>query len=115
MRPDIHGLRLRMTAEIQGDPLRVGLTAKQKRDRGGSGCIARQSFDDGAAQSRGAILVQQFHELKGLTTGRLALRERQVYQRFAFWRRLLQPAAGCSVECFAFYLQYRLLMNWIQY
>jgi hypothetical protein len=60
MRPNVDRLRLRIVAEIQGHPSRTWLASKQERDRASAGRVALQSFDNGAAQSRGTILVQQF-------------------------------------------------------
>jgi hypothetical protein len=46
-----------------------------------------QRFDNGAAQSRGAIFVQQFEQLSRLAAGRLALGEGQVQKRFTLRSR----------------------------
>jgi hypothetical protein len=60
MWPNIDRLGLRIVAQIQGHPSRTRLASKQERDRASAGRIVLQRFDNGAAQSRGAIFVQQF-------------------------------------------------------
>ena len=72
-----------MAAEIDGQRRRTRLTAEQKCDRSGTRRVALESFHDGAAQSRGAILLQQLQQMRGLIAGRFALSEGEIEERFA--------------------------------
>lgn len=115
MRADIERLRLRMVAEVEREWCRAGLTAKQEGDRGAARRVAFERFDDGAPQSGGTMLLEQFQQLSGLTAGRFALREGEVKQRFAFWYGLFQPAARRGVEGLALDLENRLLMRGMEH
>src|ERR1700722_9733542 len=68
MRTDVNGLGLRMATEIEGQRVRARLTAEQESDGRGARCMALQCFHDGAAQGCGSVLLQQLHQLCGLST-----------------------------------------------
>ena len=72
--------------------------------------MALQRFDDGAAQSRRTILIQQLEKLRRLSAGGLALRECQVQKHFALRDGLLQAARGRGREWLALYLEHRFPM-----
>ena len=91
------------------------MLAQQESDRRGTRRIAFQRFADGSAQCGGAILIQQFEQLRGLAAGRFSLREGQIQKCFTLRHGLLQSASGCGVECFALDLEHRLLMRGIQH
>lgn len=64
-----------------------------------------RSFQDGVAQRRGAVLVQQFEQLRRLAAGGLALGEGPIEQRLAFRHSLFQPAGGRGMKGSALLLQ----------
>src|SRR5690348_4764255 len=104
-----------MMAEIDGQARSTRLAPKQECDRGSARRVARQGFHNGAAQSRGTILIEQLQQLRCLSAGRLALRERQVQERFALWDRLLQQTCGSGIESLALKFEQRLLVYRIEH
>src|SRR5690242_13221537 len=115
MRSNIHGLRLRMVAEIDRHPSWPILAAKQESDRRGTRRAVRQGFYDGASYRRGSKLIQQVEKLGGLSAGRLALSKGQIEQHLALRYHLLQTATRRRVKGSAFGFQHGVPMVGIEH
>jgi hypothetical protein len=69
VRADVNALCFGVTAEIDRHTPAPRLTPKQPGNRAGAGCVTLECFDDGAAQSRGSVLLEEFEQLAGLVAG----------------------------------------------
>src|SRR5215471_1109694 len=113
LRPHLDQLSLRMTAQIhrRGRRGRAGESAQQESDGGGARGMAFERLANGAAQSGGAVQIQEPEELSGLLARGFSQGEGLIQERFTFRRGLHQAAGRGDLEGLALGLQQSFLMG----
>src|SRR6516165_12097568 len=111
--PHLDRLSLRITAQIHRRRRRgrAGVPAQQESDGGGARRIPFERLVDGAAQSGGAVQIQELEELSGLVTRGFSQREDLIQERFTFRCRLHEAACRRAMEGLALHLQQSFLMR----